>query len=97
MASHLDKDPPTDDSKKRWMEDDARLFLQIRNSIDNKILTLNQCEFPKELMDYLEFVYSSKGNNSHIFVVCREPFIALRNKNGLLRNFSRTINRHMKN
>ena len=31
MASHLDKDPPTDDSKDRWLEDDARLFLQIRN------------------------------------------------------------------
>ena len=27
MANHLDKDPPTDDSKDRWLEDDARLFL----------------------------------------------------------------------
>ena len=52
MASHLDEDPPTDDSKKRWLEDDARLFLQIRNSIDGKVLTLiNHCEFVKELMD----------------------------------------------
>ena len=51
---------------------DARLFLQIRNSIDVKVLTLiNHCEFVKELMEYLEFVYSSKGNISCIFDVCR--------------------------
>ena len=72
MASHLDKDPPMNDSKNRWLEDDAHLFLQIRNSIDGKVLTLiNHCEYVKELMEYLEFVYSSKGNISRIFVVCR--------------------------
>ena len=38
MASHLDKDPLTNDSKERWSEDDAHLFLQIRNSIDGKVL-----------------------------------------------------------
>ena len=32
---HLTKDPPADDSKEQWMEEDARLFIQIRNSIDN--------------------------------------------------------------
>ena len=64
MANHLDKDPPTDDSKERWLEDDARLFLQIRNSINGKVLTLiNQCEFVTELTEYLEFVYSDKGNS----------------------------------
>ena len=48
MDSHLDKDPPTDDSKERWLEDDARLFLQIHNSIDGKVLTLiNHCEYVK--------------------------------------------------
>ena len=52
--------------------DDARLFLQIRNSIEGKVLTLiNHYEFVKELMQYLEFVYSSKGNISRIFDVCR--------------------------
>ena len=40
MASHLNKDPPTDDSKERWLEDDARLFLQIPNPIEGKVLTL---------------------------------------------------------
>ena len=70
MASHLDKDLLTDDSKEQWLEDDARL--QIRNSIDGKVLTLiNHCEFVKELMEYLEFVYSGKGNTSLIFDVCR--------------------------
>ena len=72
MASHLIEDPSTDDSKDQWLEDDARLFIQIRNYIDCKVLTLiNHCEFVKELMDYLEFVYSGKGNISHIFEVCR--------------------------
>ena len=40
MASHLDKDPPTDDSKEQWLEDDACLFLQILNPIEGKVLTL---------------------------------------------------------
>ena len=34
MANRLDKDPPTDNSKEQWLEDDARLFLQLRNSIN---------------------------------------------------------------
>ena len=72
MISHLDKDPPTNDSKERWLEDDARLFLQIHNSIDGKVLTLiDHYEYVKELMEYLEFVYSSKGNIFRIFDVCR--------------------------
>ena len=72
MANHLDKNPPTNDSKERWLKDDSRLFLQIRNSIDGKVLTLiNHYEFVKELMEYLEFEYSSKVNISCIFDVCR--------------------------
>ena len=72
MGGHLTKDPPTDDSKEQWMEEDARLFIQIRNSIDNKVPGLvNHCEFVKVLMDYLEFVLSGKGNVSHIFDVCK--------------------------
>ena len=72
MASHLSKDPPTNDSKDRWLEDDARLFLQICNSINGKVLTLiNHFEYVKELMEYLEFVYYGKWNISRIFDVCR--------------------------
>ena len=49
MASHFDKDPPTDDSKERWLKDDDRLFLQIRNSIDGKVLTLiDHCEYVED-------------------------------------------------
>ena len=54
------------------MEDDARLYLHIRNSIDSDVIGLiNHCEFVKELMDYLEFLYYGKGNVSRIFVVCK--------------------------
>ena len=49
------------------MEEDARLFIQIRNSIDIKVMGLiNHNEFVKEIIDYLEFVFSGKGNVSHI-------------------------------
>ena len=72
MGDHLTKDPPTDDAKEQWMEEDARLFIQIRSSIDSKVLGLvNHCEFVKELMDYLEFVFFGKGNVSRIFDVCK--------------------------
>ena len=70
MGGHLTKDPPVDDLKEKWMEEDARLFIKIRNSIDNKVLGLvNHCEFVKELMDYLKFVFSRKRNVSRIFDV----------------------------
>ena len=49
MGGHLTKDPPTDDSKEQWMEEDAHQFIQICNSIDNKVSGLvNHCEFVKE-------------------------------------------------
>ena len=64
---------PTDDSKEQWMGEGARLYLQIRNSIDSEVISLiNHCEFVKELMDYLEFLYSGKGNVSQIFDVLVE-------------------------
>ena len=72
MGGHLTKDPSTDYSKEQWMEEDAHLFIQIRNSIDSKVLGLvNHCEFVKKLMDYLEFMFSGKGNVSRIFDVCK--------------------------
>ena len=72
MDGHLTKDLPTDDSNEQWMEEDARLFIQIRNSIDSKVLGLvNHYEFVKELMDYLELCVFWKGNVSRIFDVCK--------------------------
>ena len=58
ITSPLTKDPIINDSKELWLEEDARLFLQIRNSIDSKVLGfINHCEFVKEQMNYLEFVF----------------------------------------
>ena len=48
MAAHLTKEPPIDDSKEQWMEEDARLYLQICNSINNEVIDLiNHYEFVK--------------------------------------------------
>ena len=87
MVSHLAKDSPTDDSKERWMEKDVRLFLQIYNSIDSKVLGLiNHYEFVKELMNYLEFLFIGKGNVSLIFDVCK-AFYQLEKKDQYLTKF----------
>ncbi|KDP46784.1 hypothetical protein JCGZ_06572 [Jatropha curcas] len=65
---HLTCDPPKDDTNQAWLREDARLLLQIRNSIDSELIGLiNHCDFVKELMDYLEFLYSAKGNNFHTY------------------------------
>ena len=88
MGGHLTKDLPADDSKEQWMEEDARLFIQIRNSIDSKVLGLiNHCEFVKELMVYLEFVFSGKGNISHIFDACKAFYRSEKQDQSLTKNF----------
>lgn len=67
---HLTNDPPQDDTCKEWLRDDALLFLQIRNSIDNEVVSMiNHCENVKALMDYLEFLYQEKWKNFHIYEV----------------------------
>ena len=69
---HLTSDPPTDDTRQMWLREDAHLFLQLRNSIQSEVISLiNYCEFVKELMDYLDFLYSGKGNISRIYDVCK--------------------------
>ena len=96
MGDHLTKDPSTDDSKEQWMEEDARMFIQICNSIDNKVLGLvNHCEFVKGLMDYLEFVFSRKGNVSRI-LMCVKNSIDQRNNISLSQNLLWTTKRYMK-
>ena len=48
MTTHLTKDPPTEDSKEQWMEEDVCLYLQFCNSIDSEVISLiNHCEFVK--------------------------------------------------
>ncbi|XP_028789608.1 receptor-like protein EIX1 [Neltuma alba] len=71
---HLTDNPPDekDASRKSWLRDDARLLLQLRNSIDSEIMpSITHCEFVKELMDYLALLYSGKNNISRIYEVCR--------------------------
>lgn len=53
----------------RW----CTVIFTIRNSIDSEVVGLTtHCEFVKELMDYLEFLYSGKGNISRIYDVCKK-------------------------
>lgn len=68
----MTENPLKDDSRKTWLRGDARLFLQIQNSINNEVIGLiNHCEFVKELMDYLDFLYYGKGNLSRMYEVCK--------------------------
>ncbi|GMI78284.1 hypothetical protein HRI_001497700 [Hibiscus trionum] len=70
MDRHLTDDPPTDDSRLPWMREDARLYIQIRNSIESEVVGLvNHCKTVKQLMSYLQFLYSGKGNFSRIYDV----------------------------
>ena len=72
MDHHLTDDPPTNNTRQTWLRDDARLFLQIQNFIAAKIVSLViYCEYVKELMEYLDFVYSGKENVSRIYDVCK--------------------------
>ena len=72
MASHLDSDPPTAGNHDLWLQQDARMFLQIINSIEPSVSALvNHCEYVKELIDYLEFLYSGQRNISRIYNVCK--------------------------
>ncbi|CAM8937083.1 unnamed protein product [Rhodiola kirilowii] len=69
-SHHLTDDPKPDDED--WSENDARLFIQIKNSIDTSIVGLiNHCEYVNELMEYLRFVYASSDDMSRIFNVCK--------------------------
>lgn len=46
--------------------------MQITNSINSEVAGLvDHCELVKGLMNYLEFLYSGKGNVSGIYDVCQ--------------------------
>ena len=70
---HLtDDSPKDDDSKWVWAREDARLFLQIRNSIDSEVISMvTHYRTVKELMKYLDFLYSGKENIFRIYDVCK--------------------------
>ena len=70
------------------MEEDARLYLQIRNSINSEVIgIINHSGFVKELIDYLEFLYFGKGNVSRIFEVCKAFHRPEKQDNSLIAHF----------
>ena len=54
MDDHMTEDPPEDVKKKKdWFREDARLYLQIKNSIESEIIRLvDHCESVKELLEF---------------------------------------------
>ncbi|XP_027171698.1 protein ENHANCED DOWNY MILDEW 2-like [Coffea eugenioides] len=58
--NHLTDDPPKDGSRQTWLREDARLFLQIRNSIDSERYTsfgrhFTKVDKLKEVVDRLRW------------------------------------------
>ncbi|GAA0138699.1 hypothetical protein LIER_34969 [Lithospermum erythrorhizon] len=75
--NHMTGNTPQGEKSKAWLRDNARLFLQIRNSIEGDVLGLiNHCETVKELMEYLEFFYYGKKNISRIYDVRKAFYCA---------------------
>ncbi|KAJ9188921.1 hypothetical protein P3X46_000271 [Hevea brasiliensis] len=70
---HLTKDSPTDDMRQTWHSEVISL--------------INHCEFVEELMDYLDFLYSGKGNISRIYDVCKAFYRAEKENKSLTAYF----------
>ena len=72
------EDPPEDAKKEKdWLRDDARLYLQIKNSIESDIIgLLDHCESVKELLEFLDFLYSGKEQVHRMFEVYMQFFRA---------------------
>ncbi|MCR2847978.1 hypothetical protein, partial [Heyndrickxia coagulans] len=67
MEHHLNSEPPTNDSSYVWLRDEARLFIQVRNSIEGELIGMViHCTLVKQLMDHLAFLYSGKGNITRV-------------------------------
>lgn len=68
------------------MRDDAWLQQHIQwiplNPNDSEVGSTMHCEFLKGLMDYLEFLYSNKGNMSQVYDVCKSSYFV--EKRGLI-------------
>ncbi|XP_075074543.1 uncharacterized protein LOC142162130 [Nicotiana tabacum] len=70
--NHLVDDPPKDETKSVWLKEDAKLFLQIKNLMHSEVNDLvSHYDYVKDLMDYLDFLYSGKGNLSRMYDVCQ--------------------------
>ncbi|XP_038898187.1 uncharacterized protein LOC120085933 [Benincasa hispida] len=75
MDDHVMEEPLKDEKKKAWLHDDARLYLQIKNSIESEVVGLvDHCDFVKELLEFLEFLYSGKEHVYRMFDVYMQFF-----------------------
>lgn len=88
----LIQEPSSDETKQSWLRDVARMFLQIRNSIDYEVIGLiNHCEFIEELMDYSCIL--AKGM-CLVFMKFTRPSIMLRRRPNHSQHILWTSNRH---
>ena len=76
MDDHMTEDPPEDAKQKDWLCNDARLYLQIKNSIESEIIGLIDHRESVELLKFLDFLYSSKEQVHRMFEVCIQFFHA---------------------
>ncbi|TYJ97232.1 putative Polyprotein [Cucumis melo var. makuwa] len=87
MDDHTTEVAPEDAKKKDWLCDDARLYLQIKNSIESEIIGLvDHCESIKELLEFLDFLYSGKEQVQRMFEVCMQ-FSRAEQKAGSVTNY----------
>lgn len=66
---HLNCNLPSDDTKQDWPQEDAHVFLQLKNSINSEVISLINCyEFIKNwwTLKFLKFPCSRKDNLSNI-------------------------------
>lgn len=72
MGDHLIEESPQETelnkkTKKKWLMEDHKVFNQIQNTLDLLLEHVtNHCDTVEELWDYLEFMYTSKQDLSHV-------------------------------
>ncbi|XP_065870448.1 uncharacterized protein [Euphorbia lathyris] len=70
LGDHLSNNPPPRDdqgSRKKWMMVDYKLFNLIQNTLDSTIDDIvTHCDTVKEMWEYLESMYASKQDLTHI-------------------------------
>lgn len=76
MDNHVIEEPTTDDKKKAWLCHDTRLYHQIKNSIESDVGLVDHCDFEKELLEFLDFLYSRKEEVHQTFDVYMQFFRA---------------------
>ncbi|GAV83558.1 UBN2_3 domain-containing protein [Cephalotus follicularis] len=87
---HLITTPPKSEPKaKTWLRDYARIFRQLLNSMDNKIVDLvTHIDTVKDLWSYLSMLYSGHNNLSHIYDLSQQFYRVARQKHSLTQYFA---------